>query len=74
MAQNLLKNLSETNNKFQDYLKNPNEHIMFLKETDPDEVYKILKNLDVKKVTDIFGIPHKLVTVAASTLKNQIPL
>ena len=74
MAQNLLKNLGETNNKFQDYLKNPNEHSMFLKETDPDEVYKILKNLDVKKATDIFGIPPKLVTMAANTLKNQITI
>ena len=47
---------------------------MFLKETDPDEVYKILKNLDVKKATDVFGIPPKLVTMAANTLKNQIPI
>ena len=47
---------------------------MFLKETDPDEVYKILKNLDVKKATDISGIPPKLVTMAANTLKNQIPI
>ena len=74
VAQNFLKNLGETNNKFQDYLKNPNEHNMFLKETDLDEVYKILKNLDVKKATDTFGIPPKLVTMAANTLKNQIPI
>ena len=50
---------------------------MFLiKEADLDEVYKILKNLDVKKPTDIFGIPLKLVTMAANTLKsnNQIPI
>ena len=29
VAQNLLKNLGKTNNKFQDYLKNPNEHSVF---------------------------------------------
>ena len=27
-----------------------------------------------KKETDIFGIPPKLVTMAANTLKNQIPI
>ena len=47
---------------------------MFLKETDSDEVYKILKNLGLKKAIDIFGIPPKLVTMAANTLKNQIPI
>ena len=48
---------------------------MFLiKESDLDEVYKILKNLDVKKPTDIFGISLKLATMAANTLKNQIPI
>ena len=29
VSQNLLKGLRETNNQFQDYLKNPNEHSFF---------------------------------------------
>ena len=31
VAQNLIKEMGETDNKFQDYLKNPNEHCFFLK-------------------------------------------
>ena len=31
VAQELLKRLGKTSNKFQDYLKNPNEHSSFLK-------------------------------------------
>ena len=31
VAQNLLKDIGESNNKFQDYLKNPNENSFFLK-------------------------------------------
>ena len=33
------------NNQFQDYLKNPNEHSLFLRETTPDEVARVLKKL-----------------------------
>ena len=38
VAQNLLKDLEESNNKFQDYIKNPNENSFFLKEIEPDEI------------------------------------
>ena len=31
VSQKLLKNLRKTNNQFQDYLKNPSEHSLFLK-------------------------------------------
>ena len=37
--------MGETNNKFQDYLKNPNKHNLFMKEKDPKEVNKCLNNL-----------------------------
>ena len=42
--------MGETNNKFQDYLKNPNERCFFLKETIPDEVHDLLKSLILKIV------------------------
>ena len=35
--------------KFQDYLKNPSKNKLFLKETTPDEIIKIINNLDSKK-------------------------
>ena len=37
--------LAFLNNQFQDYLKNPNEHSLFLRETTPDEVARVLKKL-----------------------------
>ena len=53
VAQNLLKDLGDTNNQFQDYLKNLNEYSLFLKETEPEEVFKILRELNAKKDTDV---------------------
>ena len=38
VAQNLVDDIGETANKFQGYLKNPNEHIMSLKELEPGEI------------------------------------
>ena len=38
VAQKLVDDIGETANKFQDFLKNPNEHSMFLKEVEPDEI------------------------------------
>ena len=53
VAKNLLKDLGKTNNKYQDYLKNPSEHSFFLKEVTPDEVCKWIQKLDIKKANDI---------------------
>ena len=50
VSQNLLKGLGEMNNQFQDYLKNPNEHSFFLRETTPDEVAGLLKIFDTIKL------------------------
>ena len=51
--------MGETNNKFQAYLQNPNEHKLFMKKTDPEEVNKYLNNLDMKKTNGIYGISPK---------------
>ena len=72
ISQNLLKNLGKTNNQFQDHLKNPSEHSLFLKETEPGEVLQLLKSLNIKKSTDIFGISPKMIKIAAEVLKNHI--
>ena len=71
ISQNLLKNLGKTNNQFQDYLKNQSEHSLFVKETKPAEVLKILKSLNIKKSTDIFGISPKIIKIAAEVLKTH---
>ena len=56
VADNLLSKIGDTNTKYQDYLKNPNEHSIFLKEVDFGEVNKILLDLDISKTGDIYGI------------------
>ena len=38
VVQNLWKDLGKSNSKFRDYLKNPNENSLFVKETESDEI------------------------------------
>ena len=61
VADNLAKKIPKPNTKYQDYLKNPNEHSIYLHETTPDEVEKIIGDLDPNKAPDIYGISTKLV-------------
>ena len=42
IAKNLLKNIGESNKKFQDFLKNPSDNRFFINETDPIEVSHLL--------------------------------
>ena len=51
VAQNLLKDLGESNNEFQDYLKNSSKHSFFLTEVDPEEVHKLLLKINTNQVT-----------------------
>ena len=61
VADNLAKKIPKPNTKYQDYLKNPNEHSIYLHETTPDEVENIIAKLDPNKAADICGISTKLV-------------
>ena len=70
VAQNLLKDLGDTNNQFQDYLKN--EH-NFLKETEPQEVFKILGQLSAKK-PQMHTDNNKIIKIAANVLKNHLTI
>ena len=58
--------------KFQDYLKNPNESSLFLKETTPDEVNLIINDLNANKSGDIYDISPKYVKLAS--LAISLPL
>ena len=64
VAENLSKSIKKGNTKYQDYLKNPNESSLFLKETTPHEVNLILQQMDCKKSTDIYGISNKFIKLA----------
>ena len=44
VTKNLLKGIEESNNKFQDFLKNPNRH-SFINEADPIEVSDLLDKI-----------------------------
>ena len=70
VAKNLLKDLGKTPTKYQDYLRNPNEHSMYFNETDPGEVTKIITNLDITKAGDLHGITPKLIKCAPSIASN----
>ena len=70
VAKNLLKDLGKTPTKYQDYLRNPNEHSIFFNETDPGEISEIICKLDTTKSGDIYGITPKLVNWAPCMAKN----
>ena len=65
VAGELNKKIPNTNNKFQDYLKNPNEHSMFLKETTPHEITLIIENSQSTNTTDVYGSSTKFVKFVA---------
>ena len=64
--------MGKTYNQFQDYLKNPSERSLLLKEVEPGEALKILKSLIITKSTDIIGIPPKMMKIAAEVLKTHV--
>ena len=64
VADNLRAKIPNKSNKYQDYLKNPNKSRFLLKETTPDEILKVINDLDSKKGSDIFCIPPDLVKLS----------
>ena len=67
IADKLNSKIAKKNNKFQDFLKNPNKSRFCLKETTPDEIVKITNQLDSKKSSDIYNISPDIVK-----LSNQV--
>ena len=45
-----MENIGKSNNKFQDFLKNPNEHSFFIDESAPEEIMRLIKKLEKKKI------------------------
>ena len=60
-AKTLIENIGKSNNKFQDFLKNPNEHSFFINESTPEEIMGLIKKLEIKKSSDICGISPTLI-------------
>ena len=64
--------MEEINNKFQDYLKNPNKLKISLNETNPEDVFKQFNNLNINKGNRIYDISPKLIKIGVSRLKFHI--
>ncbi len=54
IADKLVTKLGKPSTKYQDYLRNPNKHSIFLNETDPGEVAILLQKLDITKSGDVY--------------------
>ena len=72
VAGNLESKIPKPKTKFQDYLRNPNEHSIYLKETTPAEVNKLICTLDANKAPDLFGISVKIVKMGGYVMDNII--
>ena len=72
VAEELLKTIENPNTKYQDYLKNPNAHSVFLKEVDFGEVNGILSNLNIQKAGDIYGINNKLIKIGRNEISKNL--
>ena len=74
VADTLSKKIPKTNNAVQDYLKNPNEHSLFLKETSPHEIPLIIDSLKSSNTSDIYGITSKLIKLGSSAITYNLAL
>ena len=74
VADSLLKDMGNSTTKFQEYLKNVNEQTIFLKEVDFGEVRDILKNLDITKSGDLYGISPKLIQCVANEMAPNLAI
>ena len=74
IASKLVTKLGKPSTKYQDYLKNPNEHTIFLKETDFGEVSTLIHKLDITKSGDIYGITPKLIKDAGPGMASNLTI
>ena len=74
MADTFSKKIPKTNNAVQDYLKNPNEHSLFLKETSPHEISLIIDSLKSSNTSNIYIITSKLIKLGSSAITYNLAL
>ena len=72
VADKLAEKIPKPNTKFQDYLNNPNEHSIYLKETTPAEVDKLICGLDSNKAPDLYGMSSKIVQMGGFIMAGII--
>ena len=74
VAENLAKKIPKPNTKFQDYLKNPNEHSIYLSEVLPHEIDEIVAKLGSNKAGDLYGITSNIVKLGGPVLTQILAL
>ena len=74
IADKLCEKIPQKNNEYQDYLKNPNKNKLTLKETTPDEIHKIISDMDGKKSSDIYGISPDLVKLNSQAISQILTI
>ena len=74
VAFELNKNIPKSNNVFQDYLKNPNEHSFYVNETNPHEISLIIDDLKNSNAADIYDITSKFVKLCSSSIKKNLTI
>ena len=74
IAKKLVAELGKPSTKYQDYLKNPNEHSIYLNETDPEEVAALIRKFDITKAGDIYGISPQLVKIGGDSFAHNLSL
>ena len=72
IAKKLVSELGKPSTKYQDYLKNPNEHSIYLNETNPDEVAALIRKLDITKAGDIYGISPQLIKSGGESFAHNL--
>ena len=68
VADNLAHKIPKPNTKFQDFLKNPNTHSLYLTEIAPHEIDELIHNLSSNKSGDIYGNTSNLVKLGGPVL------
>ena len=68
VASSLAEKIPKPNSKFQDFLKNPNVHSLYLTEIEPYEINDIVKELGSNKAGDIYGNTGNLVKFGGPVL------
>ena len=74
VAYELNKNIPKSNNIYQDYLKNPNEHSFYVNETNPHEISQIINDLKNSSAADIYDITTKFVKLASSSITRNLAI
>ena len=74
MADNLNKKIPQTNNAFQDFLKNPNKPSLYLNGTTPHEISLVIDSLKSSNASDIYGITSKFVKLGNTAVINNLTI